>query len=108
MRRMGERIDALMFEEIEERRATGGGSGTDVLSLLVNASDAQGEGLGNQELRDELMTLLVAGHETTATALTAALYFGSTAHRRCSHCDGNCRASFPLRSTRPICCGCPI
>ncbi len=75
MRRMGERIDALMFEEIEERRATGGGSGTDVLSLLVNASDAQGEGLGNQELRDELMTLLVAGHETTATALTAALHW---------------------------------
>ena len=75
MRRMGERIDALLFEEIEERRARGGAGGTDVLSLLVNASDAQGQGLGNQELRDELMTLLVAGHETTATALTAALHW---------------------------------
>jgi cytochrome P450 len=74
-RRMGEETDRLLSEEIEERRATGPSDRTDVLSVLLNARDEQGEGLTNQELRDELMTLLVAGHETTATALTAALYW---------------------------------
>jgi cytochrome P450 len=75
MRRRGEEIDALLFEEIEERRAAGRGDRTDVLSVLLHATDEKGEGLTDQELRDELMTLLVAGHETTATALTAALYW---------------------------------
>lgn len=47
----------------------------DILSLLMSARDEAGEGLTDAELRDELMTLLVAGHETTATALTWALYW---------------------------------
>ncbi|KEF43178.1 MAG: cytochrome P450 [Cyanobium sp. CACIAM 14] len=75
LRRLGERIDALLFAEIQERRARGGEARTDVLSLLLHATDAQGQGLSDLELRDELMTLLVAGHETTATALTAALHW---------------------------------
>lgn len=73
IRRLASRTDALLAEEIEERRTTGTGEATDVLSLLLNARDEHGQGLSNEELRDELMTLLVAGHETTATALTAAI-----------------------------------
>jgi cytochrome P450 len=46
-----------------------------VLSLLLSAKDEEGNGLTDQELRDELITLLFAGHETTATALTAAMYW---------------------------------
>ncbi|MGK7888525.1 MAG: cytochrome P450 [Leptolyngbyaceae cyanobacterium] len=47
----------------------------DVLSLLLAARDEDGNGLTDQELRDDLMTLLVAGHDTTATALTWAIYW---------------------------------
>jgi len=43
--------------------------------LLLMAKDEDGNGLSDQDLRDELMTLLVAGHETTATALTWAMYW---------------------------------
>jgi cytochrome P450 len=58
--------DALLFAEIRERRTNPDPNRTDILSLLL-AQDEQGQGLSDQELRDELMTLLVAGHETTAT-----------------------------------------
>ncbi|MEB3263582.1 MAG: cytochrome P450 [Synechococcus sp.] len=68
-------IDALLHEEIEERRRQPAAEGTDILSLLLAARDEEGQPMTGQELRDELMTLLVAGHETTATALTWALYW---------------------------------
>ncbi|PSN17637.1 cytochrome P450, partial [filamentous cyanobacterium CCP5] len=68
-------VDQLIFAEISERRASGNFDQADMLSLLLSAQDQQGNGLSNQELRDELMTLLVAGHETTATALAWALYW---------------------------------
>jgi cytochrome P450 len=55
-------VDAMLFEEIDRRR-TAGGEGDDVLSMLL-ASDAT-----DKELRDDLITLLVAGHETTATTM---------------------------------------
>lgn len=74
IRRLAEATDALLFEEIRERRNSPC-EGSDVLSLLLQARDEQGQGLTDQELRDELITLLVAGHETTATALTSALYW---------------------------------
>ncbi|HUB75884.1 MAG TPA: cytochrome P450 [Solirubrobacteraceae bacterium] len=61
-------LDALLFSEIAERRASGA-SGEDVLSLLLNARFADGSTMSDRELRDHLMTLLLAGHETTATAL---------------------------------------
>ena len=65
---MKEEVDAILFDEIASRRADPDvGERTDVLSLLVAAGDAD-----DQELRDELMTLLAAGHETTATALAWA------------------------------------
>jgi cytochrome P450 len=67
-----EAVDAAIFEEIARRRA-GEGGGDDILSMLLDARDAGGNGLTDEELRDELITLLVAGHETTATALAWAL-----------------------------------
>jgi cytochrome P450 len=66
------KVDAILDEEIRDRRA-GKGDGVDVLSLLVAARDDEGRALTDQELRDEIITLLVAGHETTATALAWAL-----------------------------------
>ncbi|MFO0548754.1 MAG: cytochrome P450 [Polyangiaceae bacterium] len=64
--------DAVLYEEIRRRRETGE-RGEDILSLLLDARDDAGAMLEPPELRDELVTLLVAGHETTATALTWAL-----------------------------------
>lgn len=64
--------DELIFEEIRTRRRTGA-RGKDILSLLLDAKDDRGEVPSEEELRDELVTLLVAGHETTATGLTWAL-----------------------------------
>jgi cytochrome P450 family 135 len=59
--------DELIYREITRRRADP--DGDDILALLVQAS---GDSLTDEELRDELMTLLIAGHETTATALAWA------------------------------------
>ena len=73
--RMRERIDRLIYDEIAERRAHPERAGNDILSLLMSTRDVTGEPLTDAELRDELMTLLAAGHETTATALTWALYW---------------------------------
>jgi cytochrome P450 family 135 len=67
-----DKVHAFLDEEIDARRASAG-QGTDVLSLLVAARDEDGRALSNEELRDEIITLLVAGHETTATALAWAL-----------------------------------
>jgi cytochrome P450 len=63
-------VDELLQEQIAERRAA---PGDDVLSLLLSARGEDGEPMSDQELRDELITLLVAGHETTATALSWAI-----------------------------------
>jgi cytochrome P450 family 110 len=68
-------VDALIYAEIQERRTHADPSRTDILSLLMAAQDEAGESMTDVELRDELMTLLVAGHETTATALAWALYW---------------------------------
>jgi cytochrome P450 family 110 len=73
--RKREGIDQLIYREIAERRARPDHAGTDILSLLMAARTQEGEPLTDNELRDELMTLLAAGHETTATALTWAFYW---------------------------------
>ena len=66
--------DELIYEEIRSRRAAPDlAERTDVLSLLLQARHEDGSEMSDQELRDELMTLLVAGHETGATALAWAL-----------------------------------
>jgi cytochrome P450 len=65
--------DAEIFDEIaRRRRATDVEDRDDVLSILLQARDEEGRALTDEELRDELMTLLVAGHETTATSLAWA------------------------------------
>lgn len=66
-----ERVDELIFELVNERRAAHEGR-DDVLSILLDARHEDGAAMTDQELRDELMTLLVAGHETTATSLAWA------------------------------------
>jgi cytochrome P450 len=66
--------DALLYEEIERRRGEADLDGrTDVLSLLMQARDDDGRPMTDAELRDELVTMLGAGHETTATGLCFAL-----------------------------------
>ncbi|MBB5858019.1 cytochrome P450 [Amycolatopsis umgeniensis] len=68
------RVDELLYAEISERRrATDLGQRTDVLSRLLTVP-ADGDELTDVELRDQLITLLLAGHETTATALAWALH----------------------------------
>jgi cytochrome P450 len=63
-------LDELVYDEIARRRAAPDlEQRTDVLSMLLLARDEDGEALSDRELRDELVTLLVAGHETTATGL---------------------------------------
>src|SRR4051794_5188144 len=63
-------VDELIYAEIAERRAAGDDEGRDdVMSLLLRARHEDGAPMTDTELRDELMTLLGAGHETTATGL---------------------------------------
>jgi cytochrome P450 len=65
--------DEIIYEEIDRRRAEQNRTRDDILSLLIDARDEDGNPMKNQELRDELMTLVVTGHETTATTLAWAL-----------------------------------
>jgi cytochrome P450 len=65
-----DRVDAMLYEEIARRRGDSNGeSSNDMLALLLAARDDEGNPLTDQELRDELITLLLAGHETTATSI---------------------------------------
>ncbi|HEV2859250.1 MAG TPA: cytochrome P450 [Solirubrobacterales bacterium] len=70
------RLDAFIYEEIALRRKQTEGEGEerdDVLSLLLQARDDDGSPMSDTELRDELVTVVGAGHETTATGLAWAL-----------------------------------
>jgi cytochrome P450 len=83
-RRVREPVDRLLYAEIAERRRVRGGGtdsgpgGTDpdgradIMSMLLDARHEDGSPMSERELRDELITLLVAGHETTANALAWA------------------------------------
>lgn len=69
-------IDQLIYAEIQERKEQKEQADRDdILSLLLAARDESGQPMTDKELRDELMTLLFAGHETTASALSWALYW---------------------------------
>jgi cytochrome P450 family 135 len=66
-------VDELIYDEIAERReAADLEQREDIFSMLLQARDEAGSAMTDQELRDELVTLLVAGHETTATGLAWA------------------------------------
>jgi unspecific monooxygenase len=73
--RQQQQMDELIYAEIQERRSHSDASRTDILSLMMAARDEQGQPMTDVELRDELITLLFAGHETTATSLAWALYW---------------------------------
>jgi len=74
VRRDIEPVDELLIDEIRRRRDDPSvAEREDILSLLVQATHEDGTPMGDRELRDELITLLVAGHETTATSLSWAL-----------------------------------
>ena len=77
--RVKEEIRALIYAEIADRRREIASSATnqyyDIFSLLLMAKDENGEGMSDEELHDELITLLFAGHETTATALSWLFYW---------------------------------
>ena len=74
-RRAMERLDRTIYSIIEERRRAGVDRG-DLLSMLIMATDVEGDGGGmsDLQLRDETMTLFLAGHETTANALAWTWY----------------------------------
>ena len=67
------RVDALLAAIIDARRRSGEDTG-DLLSLLLQAQDEDGGRMSDAQIRDECITLFLAGHETTALALTYALF----------------------------------
>ncbi len=73
--RLRQEMDDLIYAEIQKRRSLADQSRNDILSLMMAARDEAGEPMTDLEIRDELMTLLVAGHETTASSLAWALYW---------------------------------
>ncbi|MBR8840176.1 MAG: cytochrome P450 [Stigonema ocellatum SAG 48.90 = DSM 106950] len=73
--RQRQQINELLYAEIAERRQKPDPDRIDILSLLMSSRDEEGKPMTDQELRDELMTLLFAGHETTATAMAWGLYW---------------------------------
>jgi cytochrome P450 len=80
-------MDSIIRQFIQDRRANPQQS-HDMLSLLLAATDSSGKPLSDEEVRDELMTFLLAGHETTASALTWAwllLSQSHTVHARLTH-----------------------
>ena len=66
-------LDWIVYGIIAARRASGDDTG-DLLAMLMNARDDAGEAMSDRQLRDEVMTIVLAGHETTANALAWALH----------------------------------
>ena len=73
--RVKREIDKLIYAEIAERKKRDNIDGEDILSMLMSARDETEQPMSDGELRDELMSLMFAGHETTATAIAWALYW---------------------------------
>jgi cytochrome P450 len=67
------KLDTLIYSEISRRRATGE-RGKDILSLLLDAHDEDGNTLTDLQIRDEVMTLLFAGHDTTTSTVSFMFY----------------------------------
>lgn len=79
MRAARRRIDTMLLAEIRRRRARPSAARQDVLSLLLQATAEDGETLSDDEVRDQVMTLLFAGHDTT-TATLCFLFFALARH----------------------------
>ena len=73
MQRSRAHLDRVIFAEIDRRR-TSGERGEDILSLLLDARDEDGSALSRTELRDQVMTLLFAGHDTTTSTVSFLFY----------------------------------
>ena len=74
--KLKERLDRIIYDEISDRSLDNGNpSRTDILSLLIRAKDENGEGMSDTELHDQLMTLLLEGHETTVSGVCWAFYW---------------------------------
>lgn len=75
IQRITSQIDELLYAEINDRRTRSDSERIDILSLLMSARDEDGEAMTDVELRDQMMTLLFAGLETSLAALTWAFYW---------------------------------
>jgi cytochrome P450 len=73
MQAAARRLDTIIYAEIDRRRQTGD-LGDDLLGLLLEAQDGDGLELTNRHIRDEVMTLLFAGHDTTTSTITFLFY----------------------------------
>jgi cytochrome P450 family 135 len=92
-RRDRERLDRPVYEQIaQRRRATDLAERDDIMSLLLQATHEDGSPMSDEELRDELLTLLIAGHETTANALAWAV------ERLCRHPEQLARLTDEVRA----------
>ncbi len=67
-------LDEIVFDEITHRRAEPDADKMDVLSLLLGVRDESGQGFADREVRDQLMTLMFAGHDTSTSTLTFMMY----------------------------------
>jgi cytochrome P450 len=73
MQQAARRLDELIYTDIAERRADGR-RGEDIISLLLDAEDDEGNSLSDLQIRDEVMTLLFAGHDTTTSTISFMFY----------------------------------
>ncbi|MGB6295757.1 MAG: cytochrome P450, partial [Rivularia sp. (in: cyanobacteria)] len=73
--RLRKQLDDLIYAEIAERHNHPNADRIDVLSMLMQARDEEGQAMTDKELRDDLITVLFAGHETSSSAISWALYW---------------------------------
>jgi cytochrome P450 len=76
------KVDQVILQIIDARRKQSDANSDDLLSLLIRARDEDGSSMTDAQVRDEAVTLFLAGHETTALALTYSLYLLAT-HPKC-------------------------
>ena len=72
--RVRREIDELLLDEVRRRRAEEPEGRTDIMSMLVSARDEDGSAMSDEEVRDEMFTMLVGGHETTATLVAWVIH----------------------------------
>lgn len=74
MMKLRDAVNACVYEEIESRKKMDLSERTDILSLLLQARDEEGNSMTDQEIHDEMITLLIAGHETSSVGIAWAIY----------------------------------